>query len=309
MDGRTARWGTSLAGALLLLGGCAGSGESPPPVSASMPDIGTAASTAPVHVVAAGDIACKPGARTTPRSCQAAATARLVTSLDPAAVLALGDLQYTSGSTQEFAGSYARTWGAFRGITRPVPGNHEYLTPGAAGYFRYFGQPKPWYAWNAGQWRIYQLNSNCQDVDCAAQVRWLERDLTQNPRECSAIVLHFPRYSSGLEHGSIVSTTQFWSVAYAHHVDLALAGHDHDYERFAPMDDSGHLRPARGITSFVSGAGGNSLYHHGTTVPGSQFYRASTFGVLDLQLRPGGFDWAFRTVDRTTPDRGSARCV
>ena len=236
-----------------------------------------------------------------------------MTSLDPAAVIALGDLQYTSGSTQEFTGSYASTWGAFRGRTRPVPGNHEYLTPGAAGYFRYFGRPKPWYrVWNAGQWRVYSSTRTARGRRLRRPGQgWLRRDLTHRSagvqRRRHALPPLLLRSRARLRSWRL---TQFWRIAYAHHVDLALAGHDHDYERFAPMDAlRSPASPGRGITSFVSGAGGNSLYHHGTPVGGSQFYQASSFGVLDLRLRPGGFDWAFRTIDRTTPDSGSARCV
>ena len=291
---------------------CAGSGQSPPPVSASMPDIGTAASTDPVHVVAAGDIACKPGARTTPRSCQAAATARLVTSLDPAAVIALGDLQYTSGSTEEFAGSYARTWEPSAASRARCPATTSTSPRGQSATSLTSANRSPGTPGTPDEWRIYQLNSELrQDVDCAAQVRWLERDL--HPRTRGSAVPSSCT-SPGTPPASSTGSDRVDDPVLARRLRAPRRpGPGRPRPRLRALrahgQRSGHLLLARGITSFVAGAGGNSLYHHGTTVPGSQFYQASTFGVLDLQLRPGGFDWAFRTVARTTPDRGSARCV
>jgi predicted flavoprotein YhiN len=98
-------------------------------------------------------------------------------------------------------------------------------------------------------------------------------------------------------------------VAWRHHNDLVLSGHDHDYERFRPMDGSGHVQPARGMQEFVVGTGGRSLYHLGTRKHGSVFYQARHFGVLLLTLRPGSYSWGYRTIDGTTPDSGSRSCV
>jgi hypothetical protein len=260
--------------------------------------------------VAVDDIACAPGQRPTARTCRQAATARLTRRLDPAYVLALGDLQYQRGSLAQFRASYDRSWGRLKAITRPLPGNHEYLTRGARGYYRYFGRSAPgYYAWNAGRWRIYNLNSNCGKVDCAAETAWFRRDLRRNPRACTIVAMHHPRFSSGYEHGNNPAVGRFWRVAYAHRVDLALAGHDHDYERFARLSPGGVARPKRGIQSFVSGAGGKSLYHLGRREKGSAVFTAGAPGVLVLQLERGGYTWRFRTVDGRTPDAGSRTCV
>ena len=65
------------------------------------------------------------------------ATAKLLDSI-PGTVLAVGDLAYPRGSDENFH-CYDKTWGRHKSRTRPAPGNHEYRTAGAAGYFRYFG--------------------------------------------------------------------------------------------------------------------------------------------------------------------------
>ena len=269
-----------------------------------------AASSRPVRIVAVGDIACPAFEPTTSRNCREAQTARLTKRVAPKRVLALGDLQYASGTATEFRNSYAKTWGSLKSITQPLPGNHEYESRGAAGYYSYFDTKAPgYYAWNAGTWRIYNLNSNCDKVDCEAEETWLRNDLDDHPHRCTIVAMHHPRWSSGLEHGSNPSVGRFWRIAYNHRVDVALAGHDHDYERFARMNPSGRVEAHRGIQSFVSGTGGKSLYHLGTRERGSQIFTARAPGVLVLRLAAGSYSWRFRTVDGRVPDSGQRHCL
>ena len=58
--------------------------------------------------------------------------------MNPAIVLALGDLQYNSGKLVDFQNYYQPTWGRLKAKTYPVVGNHEYGTGEAKGYFDYF---------------------------------------------------------------------------------------------------------------------------------------------------------------------------
>lgn len=261
-------------------------------------------------VVAVGDIACEPGQPVTGTRCQQAATALLAQSYAPAYVLALGDTQYETGSLSAFRQSYDASWGLLKAITKPVPGNHEYGTPGASGYFTYFQRQQPggagYYAFDVENWRIYALNSNCTIIDCDRQVRWLDRNMGNNPRTCSAIMMHHPRFSSG-DHGSTAGMQQLWEVAYQHHADLALAGHDHDYERFRRMDPSG-AAAGDGLFSFVSGTGGKGLYPFGTTVPGSRFRDSHAAGVLALTLGTTQFGYEYKTIDGNVLDSGVRNC-
>ncbi len=292
---------TLVAGSLtagLLLG--------PVTPASARPDAPRAA--APVTVVAVGDIACQPGDKPAARSCQQAATADLARSIAPDAVLALGDTQYERGAFKAFQRSYDKSWGALKGITAAVPGNHEYGTAGAKGFYRYFGVSSPGYRVRTlGSWRVYLLNSNCDFIDCAAERSWLKADLAAHPVTCSAVAMHFPRYSSG-QHGSDPGLTGFWRIARRHGVDLALAGHDHDYERFAPMDAAGGIDKARGIVSFVAGTGGRSLYSRASHPAGSRYFRNDRFGVLVLTLADTRMSWEFRTVGGGVRDAGSRAC-
>jgi hypothetical protein len=131
--------------------------------------------------------------------------------------------------------------------------------------------------------------------------------MAANPRKCTAIAMHHPRYSSSSEHGDQEEVRPLWDVALRHHADLALAGHDHDYERFEPMDDEGHVT-ADGMVSFVAGTGGKSLYDEGEPDIGSVLFYNKRAGVLDLKLGKDGYGWRFRNVDGETIDAGVHRC-
>ena len=83
-------------------------------------------------------------------------------------------------------------------------------------------------------------------------------------------------------------------------VDVVLSGHDHDYERFAPIG---------GIRSFVVGTGGRSHYPVLARQARSVVANDSTFGVLKLALRPASYSWRFVPVAGSTfTDAGSAGC-
>ncbi len=297
-----------LAVAALVLSGC-GTGAGPDRKADA--EKAQLAADPSATLVAVGDIACPPGAAKTRRTCHQAATAKAAMALSPDQVMVLGDEQYQKGSYRAFTHSYAKSWGQLLSITDPVVGNHEYYTSGARGYFRYFAQRQPgspgWYVRELNGWRLYVLNSNCGEVDCKAERAWLSADMDANPSTCSLIAMHHPRFSSGGEHGSSRAMQPFWQIAYDHHVDIALAGHDHDQERFEPMSPAGVVEPTRGIQEFVSGGGGRSLYAKGTPVAGSAYFK-SGFGLLELTLRPHEYAWRFLSPKLGVRDSGSASC-
>jgi hypothetical protein len=81
-----------------------------------------------------------------------------------------------------------------------------------------------------------------------------------------------------------------------------LSGHDHDYERFGPID---------GIRSFVVGTGGRSLYAWpGPPTAHSEIRANDTYGLLELQLGPGSYTWRFvRAAGGSFTDSGSGLCL
>jgi hypothetical protein len=258
-------------------------------------------------LIAAGDIA----------ACDSQgdeATAALVAARE-GTVAALGDTVYESGTPAEYASCYAPSWGRFKDRTRPAPGNHEYSTRNAVGYFGYFGAAagpagQGWYSYDLGEWHIVVLNSNC-GVGCAAaspQGRWLRADLARHPARCTLAYWHHPRFSSGI-HGSTPDMADLYGILYEAGADVVLAGHDHDYERFAPLDPNGAPDLERGIRSFVVGTGGDSFYPIFGQLPGSEVRYSSSFGVLVLTLEPTAYRWEFVTVPGSDfRDAGTGAC-
>lgn len=283
---------------------------------------GATAATPPVIAVA-GDIACAPGSAVTPAHCQQAATASLISARSPNRVIAPGDIQYDSGATSEFT-SFDASWGQFKGLVAPAPGNHDYGTPGAAGYFSYFGAAagdpsQGFYSFDLGSWHIISLNSNCAaDGTCSdtqigtseAQVQWLKSDLAAHPGACTLAFWHHPLIGDG-NGGPNPSLKPLWDALYAHGADLVLNGHDHAYERFVPLDPAGASDPTRGVTEMVVGTGGED--HIGLTYTPATDARLvmaqdTAFGASFITLQPDRFTWDYREIDGTRFDSGETLC-
>src|SRR5580704_15075669 len=109
-----------------------------------------------------GDISCQPGEAATDEAsgetCTTApapytatslwqsqeATANQIENMKPDAVALLGDLQYQVGRYSDFEQSFDLTYGAFKFLHKPAPGNHEFYDEhgetgvGGYGYFAYY---------------------------------------------------------------------------------------------------------------------------------------------------------------------------
>lgn len=278
-----------------------------------MPASGWALGDQQATLVAAGDIACDPDLSPTPGDCQDQATAALVTAANPDRVLALGDLQYSAGSLNDFQTGYELNWGAFKAITLPTPGNHEYLTSGAAGYRDYWQKSEgatTWYSERIGNWLILALDSNCSMIGgCgadSAQGQWLAAELAASDAPCELAFFHHPRFSSG-QHGDAADMASLWQILEQGEVELALSGHDHEYERFAAMRSDGSIDP-NGVVSYVVGTGGVNLRDFASVHEGS-LNQIKRYGISVLQLHTDGWTEAFRSTDGATDeDPRELRC-
>ena len=264
----------------------------------------------PATLIAAGDIAdCDPSHGGDEQ------TAALLDQL-PGTVAALGDLVYENGTAAEFANCYAPTWGRAYARTRPTPGNHEYQTPGATGYFGYWGAiagdpARGYYSYDLGTWHVISLNSNCDFIGgCSVgspEETWLRADLAAHPARCTLAYWHHPRFSGGAVGGDAMMLP-IWQALYAKNADLILTGHAHNYQRFAPMTASGKRDAKRGIREFVVGTGGHD-HHPAAAVTNTEVINDTTFGVLKLTLRGTGYDWQFVPVAGASfTDSGSTAC-
>ncbi|MGD0167774.1 MAG: metallophosphoesterase [Gaiellaceae bacterium] len=263
----------------------------------------------PVILLAAGDIAdCS--------SNGAALTARLIEH-QPGTVAAIGDTAYPSGSASDYRNCYAPTWGQFRSRTYPATGNHEYITSGASAYFAYFGDrahpPGGYYSYQLGSWHIIVLNSNCDFVSGSCgpgspQLRWLQADLARHRARCTLAYWHHPLFSSG-PHGPTAAVRPFWTTLAKAGADIVLNGHDHLYQRFAPINAAGVVDPAHGMREFVVGTGGGPFYQAIRTSAGSRKVITNHWGVLRLQLGTSRYSWQFLWAPSgRVLDAGSGGC-
>ena len=262
-------------------------------------------------LVGAGDIA----------SCTSdgdALTANLLDNIS-GTIFTLGDNAYPNGSATDYSTCYGPSWGRHKARTRPSPGNHEYQTANASGYFGYFGsnagtQGQGYYSYDLGDWHIIVLNSNssCSMISCAAgsaQEQWLRADLAANTKSCTLAYWHHPRLNSGAEHGNNTAVAPFWDALYQYNADVILNGHEHIYERFAPQMPNGAADSQRGIRQFTVGTGGKERYSFGTVKPNSERRDNTSYGVLKLTLKSGGYDWQFiPAAGSSFTDSGSRSC-
>jgi acid phosphatase type 7 len=283
-------------------------------------------------IAVAGDIACDPsnsnfnGGNGTSNACKQGATAQLVQNMGASAALILGDNQYYCGGYNAFLQSYDLSWGAFKSVTHPSVGNHEFLTSGgtdcnagnagANGYYTYFGSAagqrgQGYYSYDIGTWHLITLNSNCGDAGgcgtTSPQGRWLAADLASHQNMCTLAYWHIPLYSSGGRANG--NSRPFWQLLYDGNADLILSAHDHTYERFAPQTPTGTVDQQRGIREFIVGTGGANHTSFVTTAANSEVRNATTFGVLKLTLHATSYDWNFVPIPgQTFTDSGTTAC-
>lgn len=256
----------------------------------------TEASAAACQVAAAGDIGETGG--------QQQHTGDQVRALAPQYVLALGDLAYENGSTADFAARYNPAWGSFRAITKPAPGNHEYQTANAAGYFAYFSPIDPYYAFDVCGWRLYSLNSELTGAARSTMVSWFAADSAAHAAQPRLAYWHKPRWSDGTSHGNDPIQQDLWSAAATGGTKVVLNGHEHLYTRFAEMNAAG-AASAGGTREFVVGTGGAALTAFGAISANDQRHVTNSHGVMLLTLRATGYDWKWADWDGSVSDVGT----
>lgn len=271
-------------------------------VSITDPGAAAAAPTSTCTLAAAGDVAGANDWKTGAES-----TAKLIEGERPEAVLALGDLAYYAGTKKEFATYYDPTWGRFKDITYPTPGNHEYYTAAqgnkghdAKAYFDYFDVEQQ-YSVDLCGWHVVSLDS---EVDPATQIAFLREDVAAHPDLPLLVFWHTPRFSSG-PHGNNSDQQALWEAAEEAGARVVLSAHDHLYERFAPMDADGERDPA-GARLFVSGGGGHNPKQPRKTLAANSEKVVTGPSVLFLDLRPDGYDWRNQSPDGRTQDEGTS---
>ncbi len=237
----------------------------------------------------------------------------LIQSWSPNLFFYLGDV-YEKGTFTEFYNWYgvSNQWfSQFNRITDPTVGNHEYTSGSAKDYFFYWNNVPHYYSFNAGNWHFISLDANSQSNPGGPQYSWLVTDLNANTAACTLAFWHQPVYNIGSEPPG-TNMQSAWQLLVQHHADIVLNGHDHDYQRWLPLNGSGVIDNANGMTEFVAGGGGHgtqSLVNPNdprvakaiTGTPGAQ-------GALKLLLSASGATFQYINYSGTVLDSGVIPC-
>ena len=265
------------------------------------------ASGAPFVVVATGDGASG--------EANADKVTNLISSINPNLFLYLGDV-YEKGTATEFYNWYGmqgHNFGFFRAITNPTIGNHEYTSGSPQGYFTYWDNIPNYYSFDAGGWHFVSLNSNLNNAGAgvkSSQYQWLTKDLADYSNACTIAFYHHPLFNIGPE-GPTTGLADVWTLLAQNDVSIVLNGHDHDYQRWVPLDGAGQPKSA-GITEFVAGGGGHGLQTIQDTdnrVAYSNDANPDVFGVIKLTLHADRADFSYINTSNMTLDSGVIPCT
>lgn len=172
----------------------------------------------------------------------------------------------------------------------PSLGNHDVRTNGGAPYLHAFDLPtdnpqktERYYSFDYGPVHFVALDSELYHADhsisAQAQKAWLAKDLAESRRPWKIVYFHRPPFSSSRgphPGGDERIRTDLVPVFERAHVDLVFCGHQHNYERF---------RPINGVTYIASGGGGGE--HLYPIKPGKRSaYAVSRLNVLKVIASP-----------------------
>jgi acid phosphatase type 7 len=297
----------ALVGAALVACGGGGNNAQPTDLQANP--------TSSWEVLTAGDIAqcnLRPSGKSNAEKTAQLIERQLAGAGSNANVLTLGDNAYLVGLLLGYTECYEKTWGRFIAKTFAIPGNHDYENKGEDNYFDYFGaKANPdgkrtgYYRIDQNGWTVLTLNSNIDASAASVQAAWLKKELA-TAQPCVAAAWHHARFSSSPE-GDDTSMTALWDILDKAKADLVLQGHQHQYERFAPLSFDGTVPATGGLRSFVVGTGGADKYGFAGVRTGSE-KQVDAYGVLRLSLSAGNAKYRFIDVDNTVRDEGSVDC-
>ena len=232
------------------------------------------------------------------------ASAALISDV-PGIVFTVGD-HTVNGTPEEFTNCYALSWGAFKDRTMPASGDHDWLYPGAAAYFAYFGAvagdpATGFYSYDVDDaWHVVVLNSECKTVGgCgpgSPQDLWLRADLEASAGRNVIAIWHKAPFTSA-QAGYYKTIRPLFATLHRYGVELLLNGGRHLYERFAPQTADGTADPLHGVTEIIIGTAGSfSDPFKSTPAANSVVRKTNVFGVLKFTLHTDSYDWKFIPV-------------
>ena len=172
-----------------------------------------------------------------------------------------GDAVSSGSSVTDWDSWFAGGAGYLEGAaTMMAHGNHEGQ---ALQYFALHAFPsnERWYSFDYGNAHFVALNDTVANFDeWRQQQEWLAADLAATSQPWKFVFHHQPAYSSSTVHAeSFEVREKFVPYEEAGGVQMDFAGHNHFYERIAPLTQGVEDR-ANGIVYVITAGAGASLY-------------------------------------------------
>ena len=227
--------------------------------------------------------------------------ANLVKSWQPDFIITVGDNNYPVGAAEtidqnigqfyhDYIYSYQGQFGPGASEQRffPVLGNHDLDTDHGQPYLDYFSLPgnERYYDFTWGPVHFFALNSDWREPDGvngkSVQAQWLQERLEASVSTWNVVYMHAPPYSSG--HEGPIAWMQWPFAEWG--ADIALAGHDHDYERLL----------VDGFPYIINGLGGGAIYDFGNYLAASQKRYNGGYGALLAVAGEAQITFQFITV-------------
>lgn len=161
------------------------------------------------------------------------------------ALLLLGDNVYPSGDPARLPATVFEPFGPVLDTGArllAILGNHDVKDGHTDAQVAALGMPGRWYSEVIGDLTIVALDST--DPNNPDQLAWLEETLAGARTTWKIVALHHPPYSAGYQGSSLDARGAFSPLFVRYGVQLALSGHEHDYQRSVPIN---------GVTYIVSG--------------------------------------------------------
>src|ERR1043166_1491546 len=251
--------------------------------------------------------------------------AKLMAAAKPDLIIHAGDLVYPSGLAADYPNNFFEPYAE---LIRQIPfmptlGNHDATTDHGAPFLRVFELPRNGppgiesernYWFDFGDARFVGLDSNPPEEGGIITLEqrekimapWLRKVLTDTRARWKFVYYHHPFYT-GSEHpesGGEHMKKPFLKVYEDCGVDLVICGHNHLFERTAPMRGDKIAPEGQGVVYITTGAGGVSKYPE--QVPPPPYIRAfndSIFSFSQVDVGPDRLEFRQIGEDGKTLDQ------
>lgn len=255
--------------------------------------------------------------------------AKVMAAAKPDLIIHAGDLIYPSGLASDYPTNFFEPYAELirRIPFMPTLGNHDVATEHGAPFLHVFELPNNGppgieaernYWFDYGDARFVGLDSNPPEESgiITAQQRetivapWLRKTLQDTRARWKFVYYHHPFYT-GSEHpesGGDHMKGPFMKIYEECGVDMVICGHNHLFERTAPMRAEKIVGDGQGVVYITTGAGGASKYPERVPPPAYiRAYNDSVFSFSQIDVSADTLEFRQIGEDGKTLDQYALR--